>query len=350
MSLVRRLVLAVLAAGLCSPPVQAQSAAELLEQGIRAYQDLEFDAAAALLRRALVPDPAAETEPRVQADALAYLAATEFFRGRPVSASTAYRRLVRFDPRYRPDQLVFPPEVTNLFEETRRQTKAIKVDLERDVTIRVGLDRFSMRLLSSSLHDVRAEIRAGDGTTIRQLYNGPIADSLDLGWDGHNGVGEVALGGHFLNVASLDDDGRVLGVVQIPLAVARVRIDTLPHPARPADSLFLPEIRASGPGLEALAGGVLGGVAVVALPTLFASGSEPSGARFAVGGVVSIAGVVGFLSRRPGEPLPANVAANEVVRRDWRQRVSSVEQENVRRRADVRLRLTAGRPLADQRN
>ena len=340
----------MMAMGLRSAPGHAQSASELLDQAIRVYQDLEFDAAAALLRRALVADLEETTDPRVRADALAYLAATEFYRGRPIWASTAFRRLIRFEPRYRPDPSVFPPEVTNLFEETRRQTKAIKVDIPGEDTLRVGMDRLAIRLLSSSLHDILADVRKADGSQVRLLYIGPIADSLYLGWDGLDAAGVIASGENLLNVASMDDDGRVLGVRQIPLDIVRVRPDTVPHPQPLAVSLFLPEYRASAPGIEALAGGILAGAAVVALPSVIASGSEPSGARFAVGGVISLAGVVGFLSRRPGQQLPENVQANETLRREWQQRVAVIARENASRLDDVRIRVTAGSPLSDESN
>ncbi len=345
-----RVVLLLMVMGLAFEQARAQSASELLDQAIRAYRELEFDAAAALLRRALVPDLEAATDDSVRADALAYLAATEFYRGRPVSASTAFRRLIRLEPRYRPDQLVFPPDVTNLFEETRRQTKAIKAIVPSDETLRVGADRLSMRLLSSSLHDVLADIRTASGAEVRLLYSGPIADSLDLGWDGLDATGEITEGSHVLHVTSLDDNGRILNVLQIPLSISRLRADTTPHPLPPEPSMFLPETRSSGPGIEALLGGVLAGAAVVALPSAIASGSEPSGARFAVGGVISLAGVAGFLNRRPGQPLPENVVANQTLRREWQDQVASVARQNASRIADVRIRVLAGSPLNDGRN
>ena len=43
--------------------------------------------------------------------------------------NAAFERLLFLDPRYRPDQLVFPPEVSSLFEEVRLRTRAVAVSV-----------------------------------------------------------------------------------------------------------------------------------------------------------------------------------------------------------------------------
>src|SRR5438132_10440136 len=99
---------------------------------MRAYKNLEFDAATLLLRRGVVQLTAANAPVARRAKGLVYLGAAELFRGRRDSAVAVFRRLVVLDPRYRPDQLVFPPEVTNVFEAVRLRTKTVGTVGPRD--------------------------------------------------------------------------------------------------------------------------------------------------------------------------------------------------------------------------
>ncbi|HXL10510.1 MAG TPA: hypothetical protein VN955_03900, partial [Gemmatimonadales bacterium] len=163
---------------------RAQSASELLGQGVQAYQALQYDAAAALLEQSLGRDSAAGFADSLRARVLTYLAATELFRGRRDSAVAAFRRLVLLNPRYRPDELIFPPQVTNLFQEVRRATRAIAVAVSPVTELRARLDRFKALVLASSLADVTVTLAHEDGTPVLQLYSGPVADSLLVSWDG----------------------------------------------------------------------------------------------------------------------------------------------------------------------
>jgi hypothetical protein len=85
---------------------------------------------------------------------------------------------------------------------------------------------------------------------------------------------------------------------------------------------------------------------VALLSSSVAPGAELSAGRFVVGGAMTIGGVVGFFRQRPGRPIPANVASNDAIRREWRARRDSVAQENERRRSVVDLQIRAGQPTA----
>src|SRR5947209_3405448 len=117
---VRGVVLALL---LAAPALAAQngSASEVMSSAVRAYRDLDFDAAARLLRRALTPPLASELDDSTRARALTYLGAAEHYRDRPDSATAVFRRLVVLVPRYRPDTLIFPPEITRLYDEVHEE-------------------------------------------------------------------------------------------------------------------------------------------------------------------------------------------------------------------------------------
>ena len=113
------LALALLAALPAALPAQAGSARDALKHAIVAYQNLDFDLAATLLRRA-VAGALSDSE---RVEALTYLGAAEHFRARPDSAAAAFRRLIRLAPGYQPDTLIFPPEVTSVFTEVKGRTE-----------------------------------------------------------------------------------------------------------------------------------------------------------------------------------------------------------------------------------
>ena len=325
---------------------RAQSATEVLAQGVRAYQDLEFDGAAGLLRRSLAFQGAEALAPAGAARALIYLAATELFRNSPDSAAAVARRLVLLDPRFRPDELVFPPQVLALYEGVRRATPTVIARAPADTSIRPGADAFAVRLYASTFHDVRATLGTETGRVLRTLYAGPIGDSLALTWNGLDSSGARPPDGRYtLTVTSLDRGRRVVRILRLPIEVAQPSADTLSHPAPPPDSLLRPERQPVGPAARAFAPAALTALAIVVLPTVVASREDASGARFLVGGAVTIAGIAAFLSHHPGRPIPGNAAHNRTLRDDWRRAVDDVTRRNAQRIREVRMRIRAGTPL-----
>src|SRR5439155_17725485 len=119
-------------------------------------------------------------------------------RGQRDSAVAAFRHLVLLNPRYRPDELIFPPQVTNLFQEVRRATRAIAVAVPPVTELRTRLERFTARVLASSLADITVMLAQEDGTPVRQLYSGPVADSLVVTWDGLTAAGAPADNGRYV--------------------------------------------------------------------------------------------------------------------------------------------------------
>ena len=113
------LLLAVAPLSTCATAVAAQGATGYVTRGIGSYRSLQFDSAAGWLRRALTPPLLDGLPTSDQVEALAYLGATERFRGRNDSAAAAFHRMLRLDPTARPDPLIFPPEVTSFFDRIR---------------------------------------------------------------------------------------------------------------------------------------------------------------------------------------------------------------------------------------
>lgn len=324
----------------------AQSSDSLLATGMRAYRNLEFDLAAWLLRRGVAQLGAADAPTAERTQGLVYLGAAELFRGRRDSAAAVFRRLIVLDPRFRPDRLVFPPEVTTVFEAVRMQTKTALVVVPSDTAIVLGKTALRFWVVATSFQLVDVSLRYEDGAPFRPLYTGPIGDSLEVQWDGFDAAGGTPGARRLLlRVASRDATGGLTGILQVPLEVALSRPDTVPWPAPPADSLFLPEREKGGPAMRAVAGGVILSAAVVALPVVVGGTDAPGGPRLAVAGTIGLATMLGYVLHRPGRPLPGNVRANQARRDAWQRRIATVTEENVRRRRDVRVIVRAG-PVA----
>ena len=254
-----------------------------------------------------------------------------------------FRRLVAHNPRARPDPLVFPPEITTIYEFAREATKVVRVELPRDTTIRIGADRYRAKLFASSFHQIIVSVEREDGFTVRTLYAGAISDTLQVFWTGDDTLFMANDSGRLVfSVTSLTNAVRQGRIVHIPLDLVMGPQDTLPSPAPLPDSLFLPEHEPAGRGLTSLVRGAGIGFAVAALPGLVAGGTSPSGSRYAVAGGLTIAGLIGFFHHRPGRPLPENISANAALRAGWENQVRTTNAENVIRAQQKRLDVHAG--------
>ncbi len=327
-------------------PARAQSASELLAQGISAYQGLDFDAATRLLTRALGPGLQAPLSDAQRLQGLTYLAASQLFSNQQDSAGATLRRVLLIDPRFEPDSLVFPPPVRNAFRRVRDTLKVVIVRLPAQSTLLVGRDTMPAKLVASSIHNITATVDREDGTLVRSLYQGPILDSLSLAWDGRDATGApVASGRYRLTVVShRGSGGEALRSVSVPLDITASQADTTAYPAQPPDSLLLPERTSAKPGLTALGLGLLGAGLTAILPQMVGAGSDGSGRRFVISAAVGLAGIAGLVQHGLGRPIPANVAANTTRRDAWRSKVEDLQRANQLARAGAQLHIEAGPP------
>lgn len=335
--MMRRVSLMPVTLVLVAMPASAQSARDLASQGIAAYRALEYEDASSLLRRAVGTTGSRALRDSARAEAFVYLGAAELFQNRSESAGVAFGRALEAEPTYRADELVFPPEVTGVFEAVRRRTAFIRVSAPTDTTIRPGPERFHVRLHASAPHAVFVELALRDGRVARQLYAGTIGDSLDVAWDGLGSDQSTPLEGPLtLRVISQTDEQR--RIVRLALETEFEGDDTLSLPAQPPPAALLPEREYNSQRLGALVTGVMTGIAAAALPSFVGSG-EASRTRYVIGGVIGLAGVVGFLMQREDRPIPANVAANTEKRDAWLREVREARIENERRRRNATLRI-----------
>jgi len=242
------------------------------------------------------------------------------------------------NPRYRPSDLVFPPEITGAFAEVQRTTKALSVESSPDTTIQTHEDRFLVRLFASSPHHVAVSLLREDGTTIRTLYAGPIGDSLEVYWDGLDSTGAPVNGGTLLlSATSQTPDGHPIRTTRVPLDIAVLVPPEVPTPPPLAESLFLPERVKSAGSLGPLAAGLADGILVAVLPAVVAAGTHPSDGRFVIAAGIGAAGLAAFVTHRGTHAVPANVAANQRLRDEWQHRVDAAARQNARRRREPGL-------------
>ncbi len=330
-----------LALALLALPVAAQSPATLLSEGVTAYDDLEFAVAARLLRRALASqaDPALSDEQ--QERGLMYLGASEVLLGERNQAVRTFRTLVLANPRYRPDELVFPPRVTRVYGEVLETTKAVDVEAPGRTVLVAGSDRIGFRVFPTSDHRIRAAIVSASGATIRVLYDGAIEAPRTVSWNGLDGRGRPpAPGSYRLEIASMVTAGSTLRSVEIPLQLQAAPLSSVDVPPPPPDSRLKPEKRSAVPGLSILIPSVVVG-AVLIFPAL-GEDAENRGARIAVGGAVTLGGLVGFALMKPGAPLPDNIAYNDSLRAEWSREALAAERENQRRQGLTRFIIRSG--------
>ena len=336
---------------LLAPAVaRAQRATSLLDQGLRAYTEHEYDGGAWLLRRALATEGAGALSPAEQARALAYLTAIEVARNQRDSALAAARRLIVVDPRYKLDEQVFPGQVVAIYQEARRSAPGVSIRATGDTAIRPGTDAFVVRLGASTGPEVTATVTGTDGRVVRTLYTGTVRDSVDLRWNGLDAAGNPSGEGKYaILVVPTARERRGAGggsgwSLRLPIEVVRTAVDTTPLPPAPSDSLFRPERGDVGGAVKALAPGVAIGAAIIILPNLVASGEHASSSRVLVGGTVAIAGIAAFLSHHPGQQLAGNEQYNRNLRDTWRRNVAEIQRRNADRVRQARMIIRPGAP------
>lgn len=328
-------------------PAKAQSAHELLTNGIEAYRSLDYTLAADLFHRALETAGTGALAPGQRAGAWVYLGAAQSFLGRTADARVSFRRALQADPRHRPDPLIFPPEIAAIFDEVRSRSHFVRVVASPDTVIQLGQHRYRLQLVASSPHELTADLRTEEGRVIRRLYDGAIADTLEIFWDGFDSAGRLpGTGRLILNVQS---DGPDPSTVRVPLTATPLYTDSIDHPPPPpVDNTSASEPRPLWPAIGSLAGGLVAGTFAIALPELVSRDDRGGAGRYIVGGTLSLAGLLSFLAQRESRD-DGRQQAQVNARNAWRAQLDRAIRENERRRASARLRITTGAPLTGGR-
>lgn len=341
----RRVIAAVaLALALGSPAtLAAQSAKVLLAEGIAAYHELDLAAATRLLHRALDErmDPPLGADARDRAHI--YLGATHVALGESDAAADAFRTLIVQNPAYRADTLVFPPPVTAQFRQARETTKAAAATMPARTRLVIGQGSLPITLTVSSPHFVTVGVDDAGGRALQAVYDGPVHDTLTVAWDGLDADGQpVAAGRYVLRVVSYVSAGRPLRSVRIPLTIAAETAGSLVPPRLPQDSL-LPERRGGQRRTDLAATAFL--LSAVALAPVAFGTTDHETPRIVLGVSTAGLGLFGLLWKPGSQPIPANIAHNDAVRRRYREAVARTERENARRRNTRTLTIRVGTAL-----
>lgn len=341
--LVRLALIAALVASFVGAGSLGAQRVDPLARSMQAYADLDYDVAAQAFRAALALEGATRLATADRIRALMHLGATEVFRGRRDAALVAFRSLIVLDPRFRPDVVVFPPEVSTLFQESRIGVRATSVVVPATADIRTVADRLPIRIFAASLHDVRVTITDGLGAPVRVMHDGAVGDSLDLLWNGRDGLGRLRENGRYrLRVTSLSPEGRDEHEVEIPLKLLRIAADTLSWPVELPASAFRPESLVTSEGRRNLATGLVGAALVAILPSVVGSDAPGSTLRFGVAGLLGAGGLFGLSRASRPIPIAENVAWNRERRAAHAREVERIRGENNARRASDGLRITSG--------
>jgi hypothetical protein len=325
--------------------LHAQEPVDPLAAALASFNDLDYDAAATGLRAALALTGAQRLTDADRARALMYLGATENFRGVRPSAIEAFQSLLILDARYRPSEVIFPPEVIALFQETRIGVRATRVEIAPTSEIAIPTDRLPIKIFASSLHDIRVRVTTSLGAPELILYEGVIGDSVLVSWDGREASGAVGRPGRYLlRITSRGPEGNTERELQIPLEVERLPVDTLPWPEPLTTQQLRPETVVRSTGTRQVITGLAGAAAVVVLPSLIGA-TDASSLRYGIAAGISVAGLVGLTTATRPQPAPENIAYNDTLRTEWSQEVECIEAENRMRLATVRLRVRAERSI-----
>lgn len=296
--------------------VEAQCDSDLTDRGVSAYRELQVDAAVDLLRRADVAqkgDAACDEQTRT----LIYLGAAELLVGDRSAASSTFTTLVLADPGFRPDTLVFPPLVTQMYREVRASVPAASIRLPTDSTIVEGTGRIPIAILVSTPHTIEVELTGDGARDGRRIFTGTVADTLTLEWDGRSAEeGASEAGSYLLSVASLSPEGSAMRSISIPVEISR-----LPGVGGAAD---LREGRRGGLGKATISilAGALVATAAYFLPSALGGetiGDGAEGATWigrlalaALGASLGVAGAIDHLSA--SEPAGSPSMAPTLVR------------------------------------
>jgi hypothetical protein len=329
----RRLALLLFAAALVPLPAQAQTAEQLLVQARSAFDNLDFEAAARLYLRALDISVSPTREQRDTAQL--YLGVSYEYAGQRVNSTSAFRVFIRDNP-CAPTPEVFGPGVTQAYVEARSGLFAAGLCALVPQRLATG-DTAVFRVAATRAVLVRLLLRDAAGAVVLDFGDRTATGVQDVRWT--LGASPSAFGAEprdmTLVMEARERDGGATDQRTYPVRVHAPSVDTLAHPLAPSQSLLRPERRPMGAATGDLVKGLaFGAGAAVAATTLAhkSLGGETVKAA-AIGGTMSLVGVIGFFKASAGRDIPENRAFNEGLRRTWRAAADSVMAENRRRLA-----------------
>ncbi|HET7789564.1 MAG TPA: hypothetical protein VFK78_02120 [Gemmatimonadales bacterium] len=332
MRALRTILVAAALAGIAAP-AGAQSPADLLRAARTQLEKLNVDSAAVLLRR--VSDLSLHASPEELAVGSVLTGAGELILGHEAKARAAFEEALSRDARIRVDTLAsLHSRLRRVFEEVRAAPPTVSVTVPSDTVIARDTGALQIVVRTSRAVPLTVEVLAGATAELEasQSFSGPVI----FPWKPAGGTA----GERTLRVVAHDSGGDRTAF-NGSLAVERVTPDTLPVPPPLPDSAFLPE---SAYGWtrqpRALFRGLGFGAAAAALAALGNEAGGGDGRAIAVGGVISVSGLIGYFKGRRGtHPIPANVKRNRDRRAAEQAARDSIAAVNLARRSAGGLRI-----------
>jgi len=334
------LLLAGFLAAAMVPPAWGQTpAARLITAARLQLDELNSDSAAALLRQALDQQVAATPAERVAV--LSLLGVTELIEGREPRARDYFRQVLQIDPEAAVDTLQdLHSDLLRVFagEKERVLRLSVAVPMDTVVPIQAGALRVGARTSRTAVVELR--VASSAGVTLRHDTLASGRDAWE--WSLRSADGTVVPPGTYtLIVSARDPAGSEARPVTWSLSVERLAADTVALPPPLPATAFAPESvtrrqRQTGALVRGLA---FGAVAVfLAVEGPGKSGGDAKG--YVVGGALSGAGLLGFLSGKiETRPIPDNIQRNQQLRQQDAERRAAIVAANARARQEARLRV-----------
>jgi len=338
---VSRIALVAVLLGAPAAGAAQGTTAEMLDRAVHYHAELDVEREVAILRGIVSPNSPFIVTQEQRGLAYKYLGAALVVRGQADSGILYFRAAIERDPFTELEPQKFTPKELAAFGEAQRLTFALGVRPVMPDTIDPRTERLTFTVLSTHAAALRVELRATGASTVLPLYAGDNDGPRELQWDGLLGDGRLAPPGRYellVTGSSRLNERRDSTRLYFSLDHDHSPLDdTLP--ALRSDEL-LPEQLPPGMARSELLKGFGLAAAALLIPRTLANGDLQGGGRtLAVGvaGVVSAAGVAGFIHRQRHREIPANVVANARRRVERTTANAAIVQRNRERLAETRL-------------
>jgi len=313
-----------------------------VDRALAALDRSDPERGAVLLRQWLSADAGGAPD-ATRSLALARLAEVAWSLGVRDSARVYLRSLVQADAFFSVPLDLFNPDLAADYGRVRRETPAIAIRAPHDTVVTPVRDSFPVWIAVGRPGEVRLLLRLTRPHPRDSLLVALHVDSV--------GVARIPLTAPDGKALAPDQYAIEVEVAASPssstlleLTVERLPADTAPRQAPIPMAAFRAEIRKGSPSLRTVGEGVgLGALALLVSAVVndasVSGRSIPRGA-WLVGGSVALANIA---FKHPGIPIPANIAYNESLRRQWNEADRAIATENATRLGAAPLRIRATR-------
>ena len=313
-----------------------------LDGALAALDGGQTERGALLLRERLSAEtPLAVT---ARATALARLAEAAWSLGLRDSARAYLRDLVQADPFLSVPPDLFNPDLDAVYVLVRRATPAIAIRGPRDTVLTPVRDSLPIRVAVGRPGLVRLFLRVARPRPRDSLLVALQVESVGVARIPFTAADGTALApGQYAIEAEVAASGSRPSAL-LELTVEQLPMDTVPHHAPIPVAAFRPETRKGTTPLRTVRESVgLGALALLvsaAVNDARVSGHAIPRGAWLIGGSITLANLA---LKRPGVPIPANIAYNESLRRRWKEEDSAIASENITRLRIAPLRIRATR-------